>query len=83
MIYSKPFIYTFIHILSGFIGAFYPAFLGIFIVYQLLQLIFGVRIFVFQMDYKNGNTWQHTALKLAEIGLGYFIGVNFRRYYNL
>jgi hypothetical protein len=75
MIYERPYYYAVSHIFFGFIAAWFPWF-GIFIVtYQLLQLAFNVRVFVIEGSILPNNTWQHTAQKLSEIGLGYIIGL--------
>lgn len=79
MFYYKPAIYTFSHGALGFIAAWYPVVGAVMVVYQLLQLAFNVRFFLFEMAIKEGNTWQHTALKLAEVWIGYIAGIYVRR----
>ena len=79
MFYYKPAIYTFSHLALGFIAAWYPVVGAVMVVYQLLQLAFNVRFFLFEMAIKEGNTWQHTGLKLTEVGLGYVLGTFFKK----
>ena len=75
MLYYKPAIYTFSHVAIGFVAAWFPVLAGLMIAYQLLQLILDVRFFLFALEIKKGNTWQHTGLKLAEFGAGYGLGL--------
>jgi hypothetical protein len=49
------------------------------VVYQLVQLALNVRFFVLGPHIKKGNSWQHTTLKLAEMGVGYGLGLLVRR----
>ena len=78
MFYYKPAIYTVSHLALGFAAAWYPVVGAVMVVYQLLQLALNVRFFLFEMKIREGNTWQHTALKLSEVGLGYVIGLYVR-----
>jgi hypothetical protein len=74
MIYERPHYYALSHIFFGFIAVWFP-WVGILAVtYQVLQLAFNVRVFPVEGRILPGNTWQHTGLKLAEMGLGYGIG---------
>ncbi len=74
MIYERPHYYAASHIFFGFVAAWIP-WVGILAVaYQVLQLAFNVRVFPVEGRILPGNTWQHTGLKLFEIGLGYGIG---------
>ena len=74
-VWYKPPIYIFIHILTGMIAFKYPLFLIAIIGYHIFQLVFGIRLFVFDVNLKTGNSIEHTALKLAEVGLGYALAV--------
>lgn len=72
VIFKKHWIYTLSHVLTGIVSAWFP-FLGIlFIVYQLLQLAFNKRFFLFTMEFKEENNPRHTAMKIAEFGAGFF-----------
>jgi hypothetical protein len=74
MIYERPHYYALSHIFFGFAAAWFP-WVGILAVaYQVLQFAFNVRVFPVEGHILPGNTWQHTGLKLAEMGLGYGIG---------
>ena len=73
-VYDKPFIYTLSHILTGFITVWYPILGLLFIAYQLLQLTFDVRFFLFSLEIKDGNNPLHTARKIAEFAAGYLAG---------
>lgn len=74
LLYKRAPYYMVIHFLLGFIANWIP-FIGILaIVYQVLQLVFNVRTFPFELRVESGNTITHTLLKLFEMGLGYSIG---------
>ena len=71
-IFDKHWIYTLSHVLTGVFSVWFP-FLGIlFLVYQLLQLAFNKRFFLFTMEFKEENNPRHTAMKIAEFGAGFF-----------
>ena len=71
-IFDKHWIYTLSHVLTGVVSVWFP-FLGIlFLVYQLLQLAFNKRFFLFTMEFKEENNPRHTAMKIAEFGAGFF-----------
>ena len=72
MFYRHP-IYLITHIIFGFLGYFYHTVLYGTIGYQLLQYILNIRIFAFEMSIKSGNSIEHTAIKLSEIGIGYLL----------
>jgi hypothetical protein len=75
MIYERPPYYALAHIFFGFLAVWYP-WVGILAVaYQILQLVCNVRIFMVECSILPNNSWEHTAVKLAEIGLGYVIGL--------
>ena len=76
-IWSRPPIYTIIHIATGFAGYFYPWILGASVLYHFLQYLLDVRFFVFARTYEDGNSLEHTALKLVEMMLGYFVAKTF------
>lgn len=79
MIYPKPFHYTLSHVLTGFLAAYYQWVGVIAIVYQLTQLVLNIRFFPAEWVIRQGNSMEHTFMKLSEIGLGYLIGVFLRR----
>jgi hypothetical protein len=62
------------HILFGFLAVWFPWVGWLAILYQILQLIFNVRVFPIEGVIKEGNNLAHTGLKLLEIGLGYGLG---------
>jgi hypothetical protein len=72
-IWSRPPIYTLIHVLTGIIGYFYPILLVLSVAYHFLQYVLGVRFFVFSGTYEDGNSLEHTSVKLLEIACGYLI----------
>ena len=81
MIYEKPVFYTFSHVAIGFAAVWFPVLGALMVVYQLAQLILDVRFFVLGPHHiKKGNSWQHTTLKLAEMGVGYGLGLLVRRF---
>ena len=72
-IWYKPPIYAFIHILSGIVGYFYPAvLLGVF-AYHSIQYYLDVRFFAFDCEIREGNSLEHTMLKLSEVCIGYIL----------
>ncbi len=73
-IYSKPWYYTASHIAIGFFAAWIPLVGVLALVYQLGQLAFNVRVFPVEWALRPGNSVEHTALKLAEVGVGYLLG---------
>lgn len=79
MIYEKPAFYTLSHVAIGFAAVWFPVLGAIMIVYQLAQLILDVRFFALHLEIKKGNSWQHTLLKLSEMGVGYGLGLFVRR----
>lgn len=66
-------IYFWIHVLFGIVGYFYPNVLYSAIGYQVLQLVFNVRVFPVEMKIEPGNSLKHTGTKLLEIALGYVL----------
>lgn len=74
-IWSKPPIYTAIHVATGIIGYFFPILLVASVVYHFLQYVLDVRFFAFSGTYEEGNSLEHTFLKLAEIAVGYALMV--------
>lgn len=74
-LWYKPPIYIVIHTLSGFIGYFFPILLLIVVLYHLLQYFLDLRLFFFDLNYKPGNSLEHTSLKLFEVLIGYLLAV--------
>ena len=77
MIWEKPPVYVLIHIISGAIGYFIPVLLYLVIAYHVLQYVFNTRFFVFEMAFRDGNSIEHTALKLAEVAIGYLCAMSY------
>lgn len=74
MLYERPPIYAISHIIIGFIAVWFPIIGIIGIIYQLAQYILDIRTFPRELKIEKGNSWQHTTLKLTEMGIGYLIG---------
>jgi hypothetical protein len=70
-IWEKPPIYTLIHVVTGVVGYFFPWVLVASVLYHFLQYALDVRFFALEGTYEEGNSLEHTAVKLAEIGVGY------------
>jgi hypothetical protein len=68
--YKDP-IYVILHVLSGALAYFYPILLVPIVGYHALQYVMGVRFFGFQGEIRPGNSLEHTAVKLLEVGAGY------------
>jgi hypothetical protein len=74
MFHRHP-VYFFIHVLLGFLGYWYPEILYGTLGYQFLQYILGVRFFLFEMTLKQGNSLEHTSVKLGEVFAGYLLAM--------
>jgi hypothetical protein len=61
--------------LFGFLAVWFPIVGILALTYQLGQLAFNVRVFPVEGKVLEGNSVKHTALKIAEIGLGYGLGL--------
>ena len=75
MLFERPGYYALIHILFGFIAAWFPLFGVAALTYQVGQYVFNVRVFPVEGTIRRGNTLQHTTKKIAEMGIGYSIGL--------
>jgi len=74
-VWPRPMIYLISHILLGFLSYFYPEVLYATIGYQLTQYIFDVRFFLFEGIFRQGNSLEHTIIKLSEVGIGYVLAM--------
>ena len=74
MFYRHP-IYFITHLILGFLGYFYPQVLYVTLGYQLFQYGIDKRIFLFEGVIKTGNTLNHTAVKLVEVGVGWLLAM--------
>ncbi len=45
------------------------------VLYQFIQYMLNIRVFPIEGKILLGNSIQHTGLKLAEMGLGYMVGI--------
>ena len=77
-VWYKPPIYAFIHVLSGIVGYVYPAILVAVFAYHILQYYLDVRFFAFDREILEGNSLEHTMLKLSEVGIGYILAAIMR-----
>ena len=83
-VYSKPTIYTALHVGYGFFAAFAPAaIIGFFVLWQLGQLLLDVRIFLLNWQIERGNNRAHTAKKFAEFLTGLAVGLLLRQYFGV
>ena len=78
MIFKRHPIYCVIHITLGFLGYFYPEVLYGTIGYQLFQYLMDIRLFAFEMKIESGNSVEHTAIKLGEVGFGYALATLYK-----
>jgi hypothetical protein len=74
VIYEKPSIYLIIHVALGVVSGFYTPLLWAFLAYQIFQLTINKRFFIFEWRIKNGNSIEHTVVKLLEFFGGFLIG---------
>lgn len=79
MLYPRPGYYMVSHVAIGFIAAWIPVIGILAVLYQLGQYALNIRTFPVEMKYENGNSLQHTGLKLAEMLGGYILGKAFQR----
>jgi hypothetical protein len=70
--YKDP-IYVIIHVLSGVLAYFIPVIIPLVVFYHGLQYMMDVRLFGFQGEIREGNSFEHTLVKLLEILAGYII----------
>jgi hypothetical protein len=79
--FSRHPIYLVSHVILGFIGYFYPLVLYATLGYQFVQYILDIRFFLFESAIKSGNSIEHTAIKLGEVGVGYVIALLYDHIY--
>ena len=77
-IWDKPPIYTLIHVATGIVGYFFPSILVASVLYHFLQYFLDVRFFALEGTYEDGNSLEHTALKLGEMMVGYILAFAFK-----
>jgi hypothetical protein len=73
--WSRHPVYRVAHVILGLWSVKFPWILVFVVLYQLGQYIFDVRMFPFEGRIEPGNSIEHTALKLTEVGLGYLLGL--------
>ena len=73
-IYQKHPKYVITHIIIGIIAAFYMPVLWAFLIYQTTQLVLNKRFFLFEWRIKDGNSIEHTVVKVIEFFAGFLIG---------
>jgi len=71
-VWCIPVIYSTIHFSSGVIGYFYPIILALSVGWHIMQYVLNIRIYLFQLTYRKGNSLEHTSVKLLEV-LGGFL----------
>jgi hypothetical protein len=71
--WGRPAIYTITHVVSGYVGYFYPIIIPLSVFYHFLQYVLNIRFFIFEFTYKEGNAIEHTIIKLYEILFGFLI----------
>ena len=69
--YQTPPLYMALHVAGGAVSYFYPLLMWLFVAYQLLQLVLGIRFFVFTMEIREGNSILYTLYKLAQFFGGF------------
>ena len=69
--YQTPPLYMALHVAGGAVSYFYPLLIWLFVAYQLLQLVLGIRFFVFTMEIREGNSILYTLYKLAQFFVGF------------
>jgi hypothetical protein len=56
-------------------GYFYPQVLYVTLGYQFVQYATNTRFFLFEGVIKSGNSLNHTAIKLGEVGVGWLLAM--------
>ena len=69
--YQTPPLYMATHVAGGAIAYFFSPLVILFILYQILQLVLGIRFFVFTMEIRQGNSILYTLYKLLQFFAGY------------
>jgi hypothetical protein len=72
-IWQKDPVYVVLHVLSGVACYFIPAIIPLVVGYHALQYILDVRFFGLEGKIRQGNSLEHTAVKLAEVLAGYLL----------
>lgn len=75
--YRHP-VYAVAHVVLGFLSVWSPLLLVLVITYQIGQYLLDIRAFPLERRIEPGNSVEHTALKLAEVGFGYFLGLTIK-----
>lgn len=68
-------VYFITHLILGFLGYYYPQVLYATLGYQFVQYALGIRFFLFEGVIKSGNSIEHTATKLGEVGIGWSLAM--------
>jgi hypothetical protein len=68
-------VYLLTHIILGIVGFYYPMILYLTVGYQVSQYALNTRFFIFEGVIKSGNSLEHTAVKLGEVGFGYILAM--------
>ena len=75
MIYERPSYYAFVHVMIGFVSVWIPLIGMLALVYQIGQYAFNIRVFFMEGEIRQGNSWDHTGLKLVEMTVGFCVGL--------
>lgn len=70
--YKDP-IYVVIHVLSGVFAYFVPVIIPFILLYHGIQYLADIRFFGFQGEIREGNSFEHTLIKLLEVLAGYLL----------
>lgn len=73
--WSRHPVYRVAHVILGMWSVKFPWILVGVLVYQIGQYVLNVRVFPFEQRIEQGNSLEHTALKLTEVGFGYILGL--------
>ena len=77
MQFQTPPLYFISHILLGMLSYFYPLIIILIIMYQFLQLAINGRFFLFEWEFKTGNSLIYTLYKISQYVLGYALVYGF------
>ena len=84
MTYHIPALYAVSHVALGALSFWWPLIIAVFMLYQILQYILGVRFFLLNSEcagngecIASGNSWPHTMNKIVQFALGWCIAAIF------
>lgn len=66
-----------IHVVTGMVSYFFPIIIILSLMYQFLQLALNGRFFLFEWEFKTGNSLIYTLYKISQYVFGYALVYGF------